>query len=90
MNVVECITEPEVAVTVTVEDAVVPVEGPVIAEVAGPAVVVEVLLQPANTVSAATVMASTISSRPPRWPRRRTKSRPSANGEPASSSPVRA
>jgi hypothetical protein len=86
VNVVECITEPDVAVTVTVEtvdDVGVPLVGV-------PVLVVAVLLQPTNSVSAMTVRGSNISSRPSRWRRRRTKNSPSARGEPASSSPVRA
>lgn len=90
MNVVECITEPDVAVTVTVEtvDVVgVPLVGVPVLVVE---LVVPVLLQPTNSVSAMTARGSNISSRPPGWRRRRTKNSPSARGEPASSSPVRA
>ena len=82
VKVVECITEPDVAVTVTVDGVELPEVGvPVLA------VVVEVLLQPTNSVRAATVRGSSISSRSPRRPRRRTKHRANARDEPESSSP---
>ena len=61
VNVVECITEPEVAVTVTVEGV-----PPAVEEVDPAGVVVEVLLQPTNNVTAATPRGSNIRSRPPR------------------------
>ena len=65
VNVVECITEPEVAVTVTVEGVPLAVEvDPV--EALDPAAVVDVLLQPTNNVAATTARGSNISSRPPR------------------------
>jgi hypothetical protein len=65
VNVVECITEPDVAVTVTVEDVLLAVEvDPV--EAVDPADLVDVLLQPTNSVAATTARGSNIRSRPPR------------------------
>ena len=54
VNVVECMIDPEVAVTVTVESVPPPVE------------VVVFLLQPANIVSATATSGTSISHRPPR------------------------
>ncbi len=52
VNVAECITDPEVAVTVTVDSVPPPVE-------------VVFLLHPANIVSATATNGTSISSRPP-------------------------
>ena len=54
VNVVECMIDPEVAVTVTVESVLAPVE------------VVVFLLQPASIVSATATSGTSISQRPPR------------------------
>jgi hypothetical protein len=88
MNVVECITEPDVAVTVTVDD--VDVVELLLVGVPVVELVVPVLLQPANSVSAIAVSGSNISSWPADRRRRRTKNSPRPSGEPASSNPVRA
>jgi hypothetical protein len=86
VKVAACITDPEVAVTVTVVDAgvvvVAPDDGsPVFVCVTG------LLLQPTKSVIAATLIGSSMRSLPPRRLLLRTKQSTAARDEPESSSP---